>query len=92
MPAKEKVLGDMKLADVLNTPSGRFVLARLLRESGVDGTSYRSDMDAHYTSFREGQRSMGRFLTDWMIRVNLDGYLKLWKEEILAHGPGNRNS
>lgn len=92
MPANKQSLEDMKLADVLNTPSGRFVLARLLRESGVGGTSYRSDMDTHHTSYREGQRSMGRFLTDWMIRVNLDGYLKLWKEEILTHGPGNRNS
>ncbi|KKN72128.1 hypothetical protein LCGC14_0414140 [marine sediment metagenome] len=87
MPGNEASLNEMALRDVLNSESGRRVLARILKECDVEGTSYRDGSDSHWTAYREGQRSVGRVLRKWMVKTSDVGYLKVIQREILKDAP-----
>jgi hypothetical protein len=64
----------------MSSREGRIVMSKILGASGIFGMSY-SNSNTHQTAFREGQRSVGRIMLDWIKRADKQMYVKMLQEE-----------
>ena len=67
------------LKTILSEPIGRRFIWGMLQSAGIFRISHVHG-DTHSTAFNEGARNMGLVLLGEIMRVDMDGYLRMIKE------------
>lgn len=80
---KQEALNDT--IAVMQTPAGRRYIWRLLEHARVFGSSYAHQ--SNQTFFREGQRNMGLWIFDELLKASPELFLTMQKEHYILEAP-----